>query len=214
MADIFNEVDEELRHERYAKLWQKYGVYLVGVVVAVIVAVGALVGLREYREAQRAADSAAYQTALGQLESGDLTAATAGFERVAAEAGGGYPVLARLKQAEAHLRAGETEQAIAIYEAVGADDGAPAAFRDLATILSAFVRVDFADPGVLTERLSPLAVDGGPWRFSARELLAVLALRTGDRDRASELLTGLADDPDAPAGIRRRATETLAALET
>ena len=43
MADIFKEVDEEIRHERYAKLWKKYGIYVYIVVGALVTVIGALV---------------------------------------------------------------------------------------------------------------------------------------------------------------------------
>jgi hypothetical protein len=29
MANIFNEVDEDIRKERYKKLWSRYGKYLI-----------------------------------------------------------------------------------------------------------------------------------------------------------------------------------------
>ena len=30
MSDIIREVDEELRHERYKKLWDRFGLYVIG----------------------------------------------------------------------------------------------------------------------------------------------------------------------------------------
>ena len=37
MANIFNEVDEDIRKERYQSLWNKYGKYLVGFIILIIV---------------------------------------------------------------------------------------------------------------------------------------------------------------------------------
>jgi hypothetical protein len=50
VSDIFQEIDEELRRENFAKLWQRYGVYLVGLAVLVVVAVAAVVGWRAYQQ--------------------------------------------------------------------------------------------------------------------------------------------------------------------
>ncbi|MEE8534520.1 MAG: hypothetical protein V3S45_00650, partial [Kiloniellales bacterium] len=58
----------------------------------------------------------------------------------------------------------------------------------------------------------PLTADANPWRHSAREISAVLAFRSGDREKAVELFTGLAKDASAPEGIRARAGEMLAAI--
>ncbi len=53
---------------------------------------------------------------------------------------------------------------------------------------------------------------GNPWRYSGLELTAVLAAKSGDKARATELYRKLADDPEALAAIRARAAEMLAAL--
>ena len=37
MANIFNEVDEDIRKERFQSLWNKYGKYLVGFIILIIV---------------------------------------------------------------------------------------------------------------------------------------------------------------------------------
>ena len=36
MVNIFNEVDEDIRKERYKKLWSRYGKYLIGLIVSII----------------------------------------------------------------------------------------------------------------------------------------------------------------------------------
>ena len=36
MANIFNEVDEDIRKERYQSLWTKYGKYLISFIVFII----------------------------------------------------------------------------------------------------------------------------------------------------------------------------------
>ena len=39
MADIFDEINEELKQDRMAALWQRYGKYLIAVVVAIVVGI-------------------------------------------------------------------------------------------------------------------------------------------------------------------------------
>ena len=40
VGDLFREIDEELRQERFEKLWQNYGKYVIGAAVAVVLSVG------------------------------------------------------------------------------------------------------------------------------------------------------------------------------
>ena len=64
MSDIFQEIDEELRRENLAKLWQRYGKYVFALAVVVVLATGAAVGWREYQSRQRQAEGARYTLAL------------------------------------------------------------------------------------------------------------------------------------------------------
>ena len=41
MADIFDEINNELKQDRQAMLWQRYGKYVIGVAVLIIALVGA-----------------------------------------------------------------------------------------------------------------------------------------------------------------------------
>ena len=40
MGDIFREIDEELRQERFERLWKRYGKFIIGAAVAVVLIVG------------------------------------------------------------------------------------------------------------------------------------------------------------------------------
>jgi hypothetical protein len=95
-----------------------------------------------------------------------------------------------------------------------ADSSVDRATRDLAVILAVMHAIDMktVDARSLDARLVPLDVADGSWRHSARELRAMLAQQSGDAARAKQLYTQLADDMDAPDGIRARAAEMLATL--
>lgn len=41
MSDIFQEVEEDVRRERYEKLWKKYGNYIIALAVLIVAGVAA-----------------------------------------------------------------------------------------------------------------------------------------------------------------------------
>ena len=49
MANIFREVDEDIRKERYINLFRKYGIYAIGLIIVVV---GTLAGLQFYSSYQ------------------------------------------------------------------------------------------------------------------------------------------------------------------
>ncbi|MGA7040123.1 MAG: tetratricopeptide repeat protein, partial [Pseudolabrys sp.] len=58
MADIFHEVDEEVRREQLKKLWDRYSLYLIAAAILIVAAIAAWRGY-EYWVAKRAATAGA-----------------------------------------------------------------------------------------------------------------------------------------------------------
>jgi len=212
VADIFQEVDEEVRRDQASAYWKKYGRYVIAILVAVILGTAAHVGWREYDKRQRTKDSDAFIAAVDLIRQGKAGEAKEQFAALADKAGAGYAMLSRFRAAailgeSGHLR-GAAEACDAIARAGGVDD----LYLRLADLYYVLYMIESGDPQALAKRLEPLQADDGPWRYTARELSAVLAIRVGDTAKARTLYTQLADDTTAPAGLRARAAEMLRAL--
>lgn len=212
MADIFREVDEEIRKDRAELLWKKYGKYVIALCVLLVLGSAGRVAWREYALNQRLEDSSRFSSAVQLSNAGDLDAAIASFESLGNEAGGGYSVIARLREGAARAANDDIDGALGVYNALAADSGVDDLFRQLADIQAVILTLDTAEPGALTARLTPLAQDGRPWRYSARELLALVKYRSGDLDGAKADLQALVDDAGTPGSMKIRVRETLAAI--
>src|SRR3984957_11305339 len=88
LSDIFQEIDEDLRRDRYAKLWAQYRWHLIVLLVAVIVGVSGYTGWRQYQLSQRQAEGVRFAAALDLEHEGNDKAATDAFAGLAASAGG------------------------------------------------------------------------------------------------------------------------------
>jgi len=212
LADIFQEVDEDLRRDQYQKLWQKYGRYVVVLAVVIVGATAGVVGWREYSLRERQAEGARLAAAIDRARGGDHKGAAAEFAGLARDGAKGYAMLARFQEAGALASAGDAESALRAYEALARDESIDIVYRDLARLMSVAQRVDDGDPATLQSALQPLMADTNPWRHNATELAAVLALRQNDMTKARELLRRVADDAAAPNAVRARATELLSGL--
>ena len=219
MADIFDEIGDELRAERARKLLARYGWVLVVLAVAVVAAAGALQWRRDQQRRQDEAAGGAFLAAMAESTSPAPGGAAAparkeaedAFEHLATTAPESYRTLARLRLAA--LQAGsDPAAALQAWDAVAHDDRADPVLRGLATLLWAGHQIDAGDPATVEARLRPLADGAGPWRPMAQEKLAWLDLRTGKDDDARGLLRTLAADPLAPQGVRARAGGLLAQL--
>jgi hypothetical protein len=212
VADIFQEVDEDVRRDKAMVLWRKYGSYLIIACVAIVVGTAGRVGWREYKSAQQAEESGRYVLAARMLEKGDSAGAITSFESLAADANTGYGAIARFQAAAARVKTGDKDGGLADYDRIAGDDGMDPIFRDLARLQAVMLLIDDGAADDLNQRLAPLLADGSPWRYSALELQASLVLREGDTAGARAAFKALSDDAAAPAGMRNRAAQMLAAL--
>ena len=206
MSDIFREVDEDLRRDRMERLYKRYGGVVLAAALAIVAGTGGYTAWRNWQQSQHQQETAALAAALSQAGQG----ADKGVEALAsfaAKADPGMAGLAQLNAAALLIREGKTAEAIAVYDKLAANGSVGPVYRDLASLLSVMHQLGSGDPAQLQARLQPLTAETSPWRFSAREMSAVLAARAGDKDKARTLFQQLADDSQAPAGVRSRAAD-------
>ena len=210
MADIFQEVDEEVRREQFKRLWERYGNYIIAACVLVIAGVGAWRGY-EWWETKRAAEAGtAFERAVTLAEAGKPKEAEAAFAKLATDGTAGYRVLARLREA-AELGQTDPKAAVKAYDEIAADRSNGQVMQDLATLRIGFLLVDTASYADMRTRLEPLTGAERPFRYSARELLALSGWKQGDTGAARQWADAIISDPQTPAGARSRA-EVLSAL--
>lgn len=219
VADIFDEVEAELKAERAQKLLVKYGVWLLA---AALLAVGLAAGWQVwqwYRLRHDRATAAIYLDAMfaaeqpgenGQHPQAKL--AIDDFARVIRRGPDSYRALAQLQQAGLAAQRGDQAGAAAMWGAVAADGAADPLLRDLASLLMVEHQLDTGNPEALRERLAPLALPSNPWHSLAQEAGALLDLRQGHPDQAKRTLQALAQDSMAPQGVRERANSLLQRL--
>ncbi len=210
MSDIFQEVDEDLRRDRMSRLAKRYGGVIGAVAVLIVAATAGYQVWQGWRTSQREAVTGQLVNALTQTQASPAKGIEA-LSSYALTAPAELAVLAHLNEAALYVGEGKSAEAVAIYDSVAANAQVDVTYRDLAVLLSITQQIGGGDAAALQTRLQPLTADGNAWRFSAREMMALLAVRTGDTERARTLFQQLADDSLAPSGVRSRAAE-LAAL--
>ena len=212
MADIFNEIEEEIRHDRAKVVWQKYGKYVIGLAIVIVLVTVGQTGWKEYTNSVRIDRSDRFAAAMTAAKENNLTAAAGLFSELGEDGGAGYGALARLQSAALQVETGDKEGAMLAYEGLSNDTDIDPLYRDLATILSVMHQMDTGDASQLLEKLGPQLAEDAPWRFTARELAAALSVSLGELEKAKEYLAAITDDLAAPQGARARATERLKAM--
>ena len=205
---FIREVNEDMQRDRLQRLWWRYGAYLIGLVVLIVLATAAGVGYRAWSERSLKQQGEAFAAA---SRGGDPATAAAAYADVAASFGGDPAAVARLLEANARLNANEPDAATAALDQAEASSTDPI-LSDAAALMAGMNHLEAGDADAAAVALTPLVAADRPFRHSAKEMLALADLARGETERAIERLREVANEPSAPPGLRARAAELLAAL--
>ncbi|MFO7854496.1 MAG: hypothetical protein R6V44_04640 [Paracoccaceae bacterium] len=200
---FIQEVSEELRRDRMYALWRRWGPYVIGLVVAIVVAAAVATWLdrRETAEARRAGSAL--------IEASEAADPAAAFGAVAEAEEGGPALVARLSQGAALAAAGDLDAAAEIYDAVAAREGIEPVYRALAGLKAVMLREPGMTPSARVDALSPHAADGAPFRPLVLGRRAAAHLAAGDASAAAADAEAVLAEPLATEALRERAARIL-----
>jgi hypothetical protein len=211
VSDAFEEVEEDLRRERYSNFFKKYGLWLLGGLVLILAAVGGY----EWYQSHSLKNAGVYADKLSEgqklLESREFAAADTFLSDVAKSAPPAYKSAALTLAATAKLEQNDLQGALTKLDAA-ADAARDPLLKDAARLKAAYVAADLQDFKAIEPRLEKMIKDAGPFSFQARELLGAEAFEAGELAKAREQFTFLASALDSPEGVRQRARGALAVI--
>lgn len=213
MSDLFEEVEEQLRSDRYRSFGLKALPWLLGVIAAVIIGYLGYWGWTSYRAHASAKASETYQAGLDALGAGHKDQAVQLWGEVAKSPAAGYKSLALMQLGGVKLDDGDTNGAVKLFDQ--AADAAPDdVIGDEARLKSAFAVLDTAPYSEVEARLTPLMKDGRPYRVQAREALAFAKLMKGDLAGARSDFALITASLDAPDSARERAHAAMDLIDS
>lgn len=210
MSDIFEEVEEEVRKDRLAGLWRRYGILVWLLAGALVLAVA----FNEYRQAQQAeareARMETFEAAREALNAGNFETAAAGFETLVESDSRLSPMAAHFLAQARMAGGGDRALAASVLGKAGEADGG--AFEKLALLKQAYLRSGEMDLAELEALLSGLAGEETPFGALASEAIASKAYEAGQTDRARQMFNRLRFAAYAPSGLTQRAQIALDAM--
>ena len=209
MADIFRELEDEVRRDQALDVWKKYRGLVIGLAILVVLATAGWRAWRAYHDQQAQASGARFQAALEASRADNPEKANRLLQEIEKDGTAGYRKLARFRDA-ASLAALDRDKGVLAYDALIADTDLPPVSRDLARLRAALLQADTASRDELKARLEPLLAPGNVWASNAREMLGLAALKVGDFDAAGKFFDEIITDRAAPAALRQRVELYLA----
>jgi hypothetical protein len=212
VADIFEEVEEQLRSERYRKLAIQLLPWALALGLGALVVALGWWGWDSWRTHAANQASENYAAAL-ELAPTDPNKAYAKFGEVVKGPSRAYKALALMEQAAIRQQAHADADAVKLLDQA-AEAAHDPVIADLARLKSALAVMDTAPYAAMEERLKPLTEQKRPYRPQAFEALAMAKLQAGRAKEARSDFAVLTLMNEAPDSMRQRAQAAMALIDS
>ncbi|WP_455477280.1 tetratricopeptide repeat protein [Bartonella sp. B41] len=182
--NFITEVDAELRQEKAIAFWRRYGFSVIIAVILFILAIS-VYQIYQYEQMKKAGHIG--DTLMKGLNFADVRNFDKAMEQleILKETNfGGYPFLARLREASLLMEQGNAVKAVEVFDSIADDAGAPKILQRIAKIRAAYILVDVGTFDDVKKRVKDMESDIDPMRMSAREALGLAAYKEGNMDTA------------------------------
>lgn len=213
MADLFQEIDDELRQDKASRLWRVYGKYVVAAAILIIISVGGYKFWQQKQLDDGEKASISYESALARSASGDHKGAIDQLNGEEIGAVAGYAALSQMQKANLAMKINDFEAALITFKDIAENDNYPQSIKEWASFRYVAVRVEKQIDSNAPADLDSLIATDSPWRFLLKEIKAIREIETGNEGEAKAIFSELADDENAPERLRVRAAEFLKTLQ-
>lgn len=204
MTDVFEQVEEELRSDRYKRLARTWLPVVGGVLLVALIAALSFWGWDSWQTSRADKASIAYERGLESLQANNPVGADAAFTQAAKEGNGAYKALALMQRAGISLQAGREAEALAHLDEAAKASRDPL-ISDAAAYKAVLLAMDTASLEDIEARLKPLIDPKRPFSAFALEAQAMARLQHGKPAEAREILVVLKNGLDTPEIVSQRA---------
>jgi hypothetical protein len=205
VVDVFEEVEEQLRADRYRTLAVRYLPWIGGVLLAALIVALGVWGYQKYRQDGIDKASQAYAMGLTSLAHNDRDGAYLQFAQAANASSAAYKTLALMQQAGIRLAQQRSADAVSLLDQAAKAAPNPV-IGDAARLESAYLLLDTASLSEIEDRLKPLtSKTDSSYNALGREAVAMAKLRAGRTADARSDFVIVALLPNAPDNVRQRA---------
>jgi hypothetical protein len=213
VVDVFDQVEEELRSDRYKRWARTWLPPIIGVLLLALAAALAFWGWQSWQTSKADKASLAYERGLESLQANNPTTARAAFIQAAKEGNSAYRSLALQQQAGIALAEDHADQALKLLDEAAKASRDPL-LSDPAALKAAWMAMDAgASLDDIEGRLKPLIGDKRPLAAYANYTLALARLQHGKTAEARDLLVVLKNGLDTPDDISQMSAAALSQID-
>ena len=190
MADIFDEVSEELKQDQLKKIWQDYSKYIISVLILLFVSGLGYFFYDKWKINKLEVSSSQFFSGLEKLEEKKFSSSLDYFSEGINQDNLGYKTLSLFGIAEANFKIGKIGEMILNYKDIYENPDIDIYYRDLSRLLSV-MKDNKSSFEKQKQILEPILNSPSKLQLLAAELEILLLIRFGKVDEAKLSLTKL-----------------------
>ena len=204
MANIFNEVDEDIRKERYQNLWSKYGKYVIGFLILIVI----IFSLSQYLQSKNISDNKKildiYFTAVEAIEKNKFDSANQGLETVYNDKNKVLSAISGIKLSQTYLKNNQRDKALSILENIYNNKSLEPVYRELALYKYIVINFENIEVDSIENMVKSVEVSVKSFSWYFQEIIGIKHLTLGDTKKANSIFTSLSLDKDTPFDLKIR----------
>ena len=195
MADIFDEVSEELKQDRLVQIWKKNSKYIISFFLIAVVLIISFQLFLNWSEKKLELSSQQFFNALQKLEEKKYEESFKIFLKSSTEENEGYRVLSLFGLAETNYKKGNIKEMSLNYKNIYEDTNIDLYYRDLSRILSV-MKDNISSFDQQIKILKPILNSPSKLQLLAAELEIMLYIRSENVNDAYTKIKNLLKRPD------------------
>ena len=204
MANIFNEVDEDIRKERYKKLWSRYGKYLIGFIILIVL----IFSINQYLVSKNIADNEKlldiYFTAAEDIEKSQFELAYESLNKIYNDKNTTLAAFSAFKLSETYLKNNNKIEAITLLENIFSNNALETIYRELALYKYIMINFDVLDISNIESKIGIINIKESQLSSYFKELLGIKYITIGDKAKASSIFNELSSSENTPFDLKIR----------
>ena len=211
-TDAFiQEIDEDVKNDNLKVLWDKYGIFVVLLVVLAVSATVSFEKIRSWKAEQNQQTTENYMSAAQLRENPEDTIAA--LQQINQSNQGIFSDFAKLQIANVLFNQNKNEEAMAALQSLIDDKQANDEVKNIALIKLATYKVDQLPRAEFEALVKPIIDANNSWTPLAQDLLAMSAIQEGDVDTARSIYENILKIKDLPEGFKTKVQDMLTSLD-
>ena len=211
LTDSFiQEVDEDVKNDNLKELWNRYGLFVIAVVVLAVSAAVSFDKLQAWQTMRNQNRTETYMAATKLQDSPEETIAA--LQKISQDNQGIFSDFAKLQIANVLLEENKQEEALAALEKLAGEQQVNSEVKNIALVKLATYKVDTMAYEDLKQLLQPVLIEGNSWMPLAQDLLAMSAIKSGDLENARSIYENILKIKELPEDFRAKIQDMLSSI--